>query len=146
MLPRASLHNVDGSTGSIPDPKKRTLVAVIWATWCGPCREEMPFVQALHEKLGKDGSTALVTLSLDDNPGLIAPFLRERRFSFPVLLAKDYVESLPERSLSVPRTWIVSPEGRIVLESSGFAYGETLESWLRRVETALSLVTDSSGP
>ena len=145
MLPHTSLRTIDGSTSSIPDPKRRTLVAVIWATWCGPCRDELPFVQALHEKLGSSGSATLVTLSVDDNPGLIAPFLRERRFTFPVLLAKDYVGSLPEQSLSVPRTWIVSPDGRVVFESAGFVAGETLESWLRRVEAAVASATGSGG-
>ena len=145
-LPPAALRTVEGTTVSIPDPKARTLVAVMWATWCGPCREELPFVQALHERLGRSGSAALVTLNVDDNPGLVVPFLRERRFTFPVLLAKDYVASLPERSLSVPRTWIVSPEGRVVLESSGFVAGEPLESWLRRVEGALASVSGSAGP
>ncbi len=145
-LPPAALRTVEGTTVSIPDPRARALVAVLWATWCGPCRSELPFVQALHEKLARSGRARVVTLSLDDNPGLVAPFLRERRFTFPVLFAKDYVASLPERDLSVPRTWIVSPNGKIVLESSGFISGESYEAWSARVEKALSSVTGSSGP
>lgn len=145
-LPRAILPAFDGPPRSIPDPEKRTLVAVVWATWCGPCRAELPHVQALYAKLGTSPRVAVVTLSIDENPGLVAPFVREHRYTFPVLLAKDYVAGLPERDLFVPRTWIVSPEGRVVLESRGFAWGEPLETWLRRVEGALASVSGSSRP
>ena len=80
----------------------------LWATWCGPCRNELPLLQELFNKVRERKDLVVMTLNTDDNLGLILPFLTENKYTFPVLPAGGYVAKLvPE--LSIPRTWIVAP-------------------------------------
>ena len=71
----------------------------------------------------------MLTFSVDENPGLLEPFLKPLGFRFPVLLAKFYVDSLVE-SLSIPRNWIIGPDGVLLKEQLGF--GRT-DIWIEEV-------------
>ncbi|MCH9651632.1 MAG: TlpA family protein disulfide reductase [Deltaproteobacteria bacterium] len=90
-----------------------------WATWCPPCRLELPFVQELHVGLARRPDFQVISLNVDSNPGEVAPFVEEYRLSFPVLLGESYFKSL-KVSRAVPQSWIVDPQGVIRRGQSGF--------------------------
>ncbi|MBI4908332.1 MAG: hypothetical protein HY820_32195 [Acidobacteria bacterium] len=77
---------------------------------------------------------AVVTLNMDDNPGLIEPLMKQLNLSFPVLLARELVEEI-EPAWSLPRSWIVDTVGNIRLESVGF--GGDGEKWISRMMEGL---------
>ena len=88
--------------------------------------------QKLSESLRDKPGVLAISLNVDANPGAVVPFLQGKGWSFPVLLAHDYVNTLvPE--LSIPRTWIVR-SGVVLTEIVGFG---NAESWLKRVEAAV---------
>ena len=99
---------------TIADYKGKPVLLNIWATWCGPCREEMPRIETLHRELGDKG-LAIVAVSID-NPGMadaIRDFRKEMKLSFEVLyddsgrIRDDY------QTTGVPETFLIDRQGVI---------------------------------
>ncbi|PYQ10038.1 MAG: hypothetical protein DMH00_11920 [Acidobacteria bacterium] len=139
-LPRFDLLDLAGRRWTQADLLGKITFINVWATWCGPCRGELPQLQKLHEKLRGWPGVQLLTFNVDGNPGLVGPFLTRSGYTFPaLLLADEYVERIMT-PLSIPRNWIVDREGRLIREQTGFdAKGE---AW---VENALSEIEKASG-
>jgi len=81
-----------------------------WASWCPPCRYEMPEMEALHRSLA-DEEFQLVTILYNDDPETALRYVRENGFTFPVLLDPDGVAARAYGITGVPETYIVDPEG-----------------------------------
>jgi thiol-disulfide isomerase/thioredoxin len=118
-LPEASLRDSLGKTWSVSSLKGKTTFLNVWATWCGPCREELPQIQRLYELSKERGDFQVMTLSVDENPGELEPFLKANGYTFPVILARRYVESVAG-PLLIPQNWIVDGKGTLREESAGF--------------------------
>jgi thiol-disulfide isomerase/thioredoxin len=89
-----------------------------WATWCPPCREEMPSMERLYMRL-RDRRFAMVAVSLDASSPVVTSYLAEGRFTFPVALdpKMDLANSYGVRAL--PATFIVDPRGELVAMALG---------------------------
>ena len=118
-LPDFSLLDATGKIWSLADLKGKVTLINVWATWCGPCREELPHLQKLYEKVRGRTDVAVLTLSIDANLGMILPFVAENHYTFPVLAADEYVRKVSP-DLSIPRNWIVDAHGVLRRESVGF--------------------------
>lgn len=98
----------------IDDYRGEVVLLNIWATWCGPCRVEMPSMQRLEERLGPKG-LRIVAVSIDD-PGMdqrIVEFVRELSLTFEVLHdAPGHIQG-QYQTTGVPETFIIDREGRI---------------------------------
>jgi thiol-disulfide isomerase/thioredoxin len=126
-LPDFRISDAEGKTWSLTDLRGKVALVNLWATWCGPCRDELPYLQKLFNKVRERKDLVVITLNTDENPGLILPFLAEHKFTFPVLPASGYVARLvPE--LSIPRNWIVDADGVLKMERIGFGDGE--DKWV----------------
>jgi len=126
-LPDFQISDAEGKTWRLADLKGKVTLVNLWATWCGPCRNELPYLQKLFNKVRERKDLVVITLNTDDNPGLILPFLTENKYTFPVLPASGYVAKLvPE--LSIPRNWIVDADGVLKMERIGFGNGE--DKWV----------------
>ncbi|MGI8989152.1 MAG: redoxin domain-containing protein [Bryobacteraceae bacterium] len=128
-LPAFELTDMTGKTWRLADIKGKTTLINLWATWCEPCRQELPHLQKLYEKLKDRPDIRIVTLNTDDNPGMIEPFLKENKYTFPVMPARAYVDTMVP-SLSIPRNWIVDKDAVLRLESVGFDSGD---KWIDRM-------------
>jgi thiol-disulfide isomerase/thioredoxin len=104
----------------------KTVVVAVWATWCAPCRAELPVLARLPGRLGKRSDVEVVSLNVDRSNASLVPFLAETEPDLAVLVGGDAL--FDHGLLGVPTTWIVSPQGRIVRELQGF--GGTEEEWL----------------
>lgn len=126
-LPDFELQDLRGRIWRLADLRGKITFINIWATWCGPCREELPYVQKLYERLKDHPDVLVLTFNVDVDVGLVEPYVNKHGFSFPVIPAYSYVESvLP--LVSIPRNWLVGQEGTVVLEQVGF--GGQGEKWL----------------
>jgi len=128
-LPAFALSDLQGKTWTLTQLQGKTVLANIWATWCGPCRLEHPYIQKLHERLKDRDDITVVTLNVDFSPGMITPYLEENGYTFPVLMAMDYVEEVVG-SLAIPRNWLLQGDGTLLKEQLGFNPEETEEEWL----------------
>ncbi len=110
--------DIQGKTWRLQDFKGKVTFVNLWATWCVPCREELPYVQRLYDQLRDSGGMAVITLNMDENTGLIEPFMKEHNFTFPALPAFEYVRGQGLNS-GLPSTWIVGTDGTILEQRVG---------------------------
>jgi thiol-disulfide isomerase/thioredoxin len=119
-LPTWRLLDLAGQTWTATSLHGKTVLINIWATWCGPCQQEHPFFQTLYEKIKNRSDIQVLTFDVDEQVGDVAPYMAEHKYTFPVLLAADYVNDvLPE--LGIPRLWIVDATGKWRWEQVGMS-------------------------
>jgi cytochrome c biogenesis protein CcmG/thiol:disulfide interchange protein DsbE len=105
---------------TLEDYGGRVVLLNIWATWCGPCREEMPSIQALHDEFADDG-LAVVAVSVDD-PGMeaaIRDFARSYGLSFEILHDATGEIRRVYQTTGVPETFLIGRDGRILRKQIG---------------------------
>jgi len=138
-FPAFSLAGTDGLTYRSSDYADAPLLINFWATWCPPCRAEMPELQALHQRLAGNGLRVL-GVSVDDDTNLVREFLLKSPVAFPVLL--DSRRVLAEGLLhlnSYPATYLVGRDGVVSeLIFGGRSWGDTAHAELiaRRLSIA----------
>ena len=132
-LPDFTLLDLQGKKWQLADLKGKTAFINIWATWCGPCKAELPYVQKLHEQMKDRKDVVVLTFNIDDEIGLIDPFMKENKYTFTVVPAHEYAENLGV--LSVPRNWLISNDGTLRFEGIGFDHDG--DSWMKK---ALELI------
>ena len=99
---------------SLADYKGKVVLLNVWATWCGPCRTEMPSIEALHQALGPKG-LHVVAISIDD-PGKaddIRKFLADYKLTFEVLHDSLQAVQGAYQTTGVPETFIIAADGTI---------------------------------
>lgn len=128
-LPDFTLADLQGKTWKLADLKGKTTFINLWATWCGPCIQELPYVQKLHEQMKDRKDVLILTLNIDEELGLVEPFMKDNKYNFTVLPAQSYATNLGV--YSIPRNWVVSVDG--VLQLEGIGYGGEGDEWLKKV-------------
>jgi thiol-disulfide isomerase/thioredoxin len=99
--------------------KGKVVFVNLWATWCGPCRFEMPSIQELYNGVDKD-KIQFVMLSLDRNEDLpkIVKYVEKNKFTFPVFQPKGFLPSAFDVP-SIPTTFIIDKNGKVVSKKVG---------------------------
>lgn len=117
-VPKFKLKTLDGKQVTLDSLKGKVVVINFWGIWCTQCLKEMPEVQKLHEKYASDPDVAILTINTDPNPADVPPWMKQKGYSFPVLLDDGYTE---KAGLDIfPTTWFLDREGRKVSEKTGF--------------------------
>jgi len=140
QLPDFTLTDTAGKTWRLKDLSGHSTLINVWATWCGPCQAELPHVEELYQMIKERKDIQVLTFNLDENPGLVQPFLKEHQFKFPVLLAHSYLSAMLGRS-GIPQNWIIDPKGRRVSTVEGFG---SEDDWEASVVRQLEAVHKSS--
>ena len=135
-MPAFDLTDLEGRKWSLTDLKGKVAFINLWATWCGPCRLELPYVQKLREQMKDKKDVLILTLNTDEEVGMVEPFMKENKYTFPVLLGQAYAER--QGVNSIPRNWIVSSQGRIMFEGIGFSNNG--EEWMKKATQMIEQV------
>lgn len=135
-LAEFDLMDLEGRKWSLADLKGKVAFINFWATWCGPCREELPYVQKLRAQMKDRKDVVILTLNIDDEVGLVEPFMKENKYNFPVLLGHAYAET--QGVNSIPRNWVVAIDGKIMFEGIGF--GNDGEGWMKKAAQVIEQV------
>ncbi|MBL0745439.1 TlpA family protein disulfide reductase [Chryseolinea lacunae] len=100
--------------------KGKTIFLNLWATWCGPCRVEMPAIDELYKKMKDNDKVVFVMLSLDKSEHFskVVNFVNDKGYSFPVFVPSGYLPK-PLQVPSIPTTLVVNAEGKIVTKETG---------------------------
>ena len=112
--PNFTLKNLDGKEISLNQFRGKHVLVNFWATWCGPCKIEMPSLEALYERF-KDKNFALLAISNDMfGANIVKPFVKAHNINFPVLLDQRLKVSNAFGVVSLPTTFMIDPQGKII--------------------------------
>jgi thiol-disulfide isomerase/thioredoxin len=106
--------NLDGSKFDMASKRDKVVLVNVWATWCGPCRYEIPELQALHDKYGSDGFE-VVGVSVDER-GIepVQQFVQEQKITYPIALDPEgKIANLLQTSM-LPTSVLLDREGKIL--------------------------------
>jgi DsbE subfamily thiol:disulfide oxidoreductase len=117
--PSFVLPDLGGKVVRMEDLRGKVVLLNLWATWCPPCVEEMPTLEALAKRMnGRD--FVLLAVSEDEQPKLVAPWIEQRGFTFPVLLDERGQVGADLGITGYPETFVVDRQGRIVHHHVGY--------------------------
>lgn len=109
--------NLDGRTVSLADFPGEVLFVNVWATWCGPCREEMPSMADLYREFGGQG-LSMVAISSEDLQ-TVRSYAASKRYPFTILIDSESVLSQRFGISAIPTTFIVDRQGHLVYQHVG---------------------------
>ena len=133
LAPDFQLPNLVGQSISLSDLRGKPVFLNFWATWCGPCLHEMPFIQEIFEEWSDKG---LVILAIDigEAPSKVRDFIQSGNFSFPVLLDTNQNVALEYNVRGIPTTFLIDKDG-IIQEMRVGSFSSTAE-----IEKSLSKI------
>jgi thiol-disulfide isomerase/thioredoxin len=110
--PPLVLQDLNGRTHRLADYRGKVVLVNFWATWCEPCREEMPSIERLRQSLAGKPFEVLA-VNIGEPLGRIERFLEKMPLGFPMLLDRDTGVAKAWKARVVPATFLVGPDGRI---------------------------------
>ena len=116
--PDFKLEDQDGKFIQLSDYKGKVVIVNFWATWCPPCRKEMPSMQRAWEILEKE-DIAMLAINVGEDSDLIFAFTAEYPVEFPLIMDKTSNVVREWRVRGLPTTFIVNPAGQIVYQAIG---------------------------
>jgi cytochrome c biogenesis protein CcmG/thiol:disulfide interchange protein DsbE len=113
VAPAWKLKDVDGNTVTLAQFKGKVVVLDFWATWCPPCRADIPEYVGLQKKYAADG-LVFVGVSVDtDGVGPVKKFIKEMGVTYPIVMANDDIQDAYGPFAGYPTAFIIDREGRI---------------------------------
>jgi len=111
--PSFTLKDLNGKEVKLEDHRGKIVFLNFWATWCPPCREEMPSMEKLYTEF-KDRDFTMLAVDLGEETGKVRAFKERFRLSFPILLDTDSRVGLRFGVWSIPTTYLIDREGHII--------------------------------
>jgi thiol-disulfide isomerase/thioredoxin len=137
-----ALKDLGGKLRRLSDLRGHPVIVDFWATWCGPCRRQIPELESIHRRYQSRG-LVVIGVACDtirgDGVKAIAPFVKEMRIQYPILLADDALVDRLDLDY-IPTTLFVGRDGRVVSRVKGAGRKGEL------AENARALVADSPIP
>lgn len=113
--PEFTLKDLTGKTWTFSELRGKVVLVNFWATWCPPCRKEIPYMETLYERFQKQG---LVILAIsDEEAAKVGPFMQERKVGFPVLLDPDRKVNDLFAVNGIPKSFVYDRDGKFVAQS-----------------------------
>ncbi|MDH7514383.1 MAG: TlpA disulfide reductase family protein [Bacteroidota bacterium] len=129
--PNFSLQTAEGKRIELAKLKGKVVVVNFWATWCGPCKAEIPSFVKIYQKYRRKG-VEIVGISLDEKGwAVVKPFIEKYRITYPVVLDDGSVADAYGGIRAIPTTFIIDRKGNIVDTHVGYLSEEAFESKIR---------------
>jgi thiol-disulfide isomerase/thioredoxin len=128
--PDFSLTDLDGKPLNLADYKGRVVLLDFWATWCAPCRAEIPHFVQFQNTYGPQG-LAVLGISMDDDLKPVRPFYQEYKMNYPVALGNDKLATTYGGILGLPVTFLIGRDGKIAEKYVGAVDVSTIEAKLQ---------------
>jgi peroxiredoxin len=128
--PALALMDTQGNSRSLADYRGRVVLVNLWATWCPPCKEEMPALQAFYDQYQEQG---LVVIAINDgDPATdVLQFVKDYRLTFPVWLDPTYIATEQAfKTLNLPSSFVIDRAGNIRLQWVGGISLRALEQYV----------------
>ena len=109
---------LDGGAITLSELKGKVVFLNFWATWCGPCRAEMPSMNEVYRRL-RDSGFEILAVNIQENPASVAAFMKEYSLEFPAALDRDGSVSAQYGIQAIPTSYIIDRRGRVVSRLMG---------------------------
>jgi peroxiredoxin len=131
VAPDFSLESIDGKTVKLSDLRGKAVLLNFWATWCGPCKIEIPWFIEFN-KTYKARGLAVVGVSMDeDGWKSVKPYLATKKIDYPIVVGTEDVAKAYGGVDSLPSTFIIDRDGKIAFSHSGLVGKDTYETEIR---------------
>jgi peroxiredoxin len=129
--PDFELKTLAGETVKLSNLKGKKVMLNFWATWCPPCKEEMPAMEKLSKQAGKD----VVILAVNIDPQLdVQGFINENKITFPIPLDKDDKVNETYQVLSIPTTYFIDSKGIIQNKYTGSMTLDVMKDFINKLK------------
>jgi peroxiredoxin len=108
-----SLPLLTGGNASLSSYRGKVVLLNFWATWCPPCRAEMPSMEVLYQRLKNQG-LEILAVDLGEDTATVQQFIRNNPYTFPVLLDRNNRIGSQYGARSIPTTFVIDREGKII--------------------------------
>ena len=125
-----TLATLDGETVALYELRGRWVIVNFWATWCAPCRDEMPYLQGLAERYPE--SLVVLGINMREEPALVQRFVEEMGVTFPILLGPDDAMLLAYAPRGLPLTYVIAPSGAVARVQYGPLDADGFDEWTGR--------------
>lgn len=127
--PELTMNDLDGNPVSLSSYRGRVVLVNLWATWCPPCREEMPTLEAFYEKYKSKGFV-LLGLNQEETHDVVLPFVQTHELTFPIWLDLDYMAQKEFHTMNLPSSYVIDREGHVRLMWIGGISAKNLENYV----------------
>lgn len=128
--PELSLTDTQGNSFSISDFRGQVVLVNLWATWCPPCKEEMPGLESFYRKYKTDGFI-IIAVNDGDPASDVLQFVKDYRLSFPVWLDPTYqATDHVFKTVNLPSSYVIDRDGKVVLSWVGGINRRNLEKYV----------------
>lgn len=124
--PDFTLKSLDGKNLKLSEMRGNVVLLNFWASWCGPCREEMPLLNKIHEKYEPLGFTVL-GVNVEDDSDAAKKFIAQRPVDFPILLDNTNKVSKLYDVIAMPTTVVIDRDGNMRFLHQGYKSGDEAE-------------------
>lgn len=128
VAPNFTLKNLAGEEVSLKDYRGKKVMVNFWATWCPPCKEEMPAMEKFYKENSKEVEILAVNLDPQNN---VKGFVEENGLTFPILLDKEGRTQQTYSVISIPTSLIIDEQGLIIKKQIGSLTFEQMEELLK---------------
>jgi thiol-disulfide isomerase/thioredoxin len=136
VAPDFSLESLDGKTMHLSDLRGKAVLLNFWATWCGPCKIEMPWFVDFQSEYGSQG-LQIVGIAMDDaSKEDIAKFAKDMGVNYPILIGKEAVGDEYGGVPALPETFLITRDGRIVDKIVGLRGKAEIEDSIKKALNA----------
>ena len=123
-LPAFTTQSLSGKTFSSEMLKGKVVLINFWATWCPPCKAELPLLQKnIYDKI-KDNNFAVLCISRGEKEDVVKKFIKQNKYTFPVFLDADTKTYNMFASKYIPRNFVIGKDGKVKLATVGFSQEE----------------------
>ena len=139
MAPALPDRDISGAPVSMANWSGKVVFVNFWATWCPPCREEIPELIDLQKRYG--GSLQIVGISEDDDPAAnVLRFAKQHGINYPIIMATPEVIAAYGGVPALPTTFVIDTQGRVVEKHAGL---HPIESYVREIRALLGQPVDA---
>jgi len=128
-----TLEDLEGNKVSLSDYKGKKIFINFWATWCPPCKAEMPDIEKLYQET-KDGDLVVLAINIGDDKKTVQDFISKNNYNFKVLLDIDSAVGQMYQVSSIPTSYFVDTEGNLDDGRIGSMNYETMKAYVNNLK------------